>query len=1143
MRDFFTETGKLDNREIKRLILARAVELTKKIDPGFVEKIIDQFWFHDFYNSFVADKTYFDQLLKYLEKTGFEQFNCYDYYFFLFDNLTKKLDRPGLHRLALAFELQQSDRLKPDEFKRLISQLKLSGEKFGIEALKRNHLVKVDKVENVEYVIWEHHTLTEFLTAEYLLTKEYAVQEFEQLTVLKQEGVVAFKPSWSGVLRFLLESAQQKEILDWLLTFMKQFPDNFSDELGELITFIIDQADGETQTRIFNLTYSFYFERLTWLPIWTRNSLHKFIDKSAYKRIREDIKKWTNKTETFVRRGNAAAIIGGMLENNHSLINATEKKFWKNKLIKFIVKPDDDGNGVLQRHCLEALKTYKDEHIIQQLRPLNLLDAQDSLVRETFVELCFSTPNSQQATDVFIEGLKKGSDIYARHGLYLITEKRWLKYFLKKITEDEQFLKAFLNHESIFDKENGDRQLINRLKELKDKSSLKILKKLFFNFLKLEHFHYVEKSNFVKQICLMIGKLDQNFLFEILYEIKSVEQDKIFHRFFDFEEFIAVILTPENCEAYFKAIKDLPEQVKNRAEFAIYTAKRVNGKVGEKVYRMAVKLGKIKPTDAQRQPESWEKMELKRKQERLNQFLKLLGKKKMFFTNVFQYYLQSKDELNEFFKTNKGKNAKKRLIYLAANGVKKIEPIKFKVTIEDKTAKKFHWPVPASYFGDLLDVVNLFKPELIRQNRQRLIDFIPYAFSDDMGRIMEMVEKISDRDLKFVNRMMKNPKDDRRYLVPGTYIYLIGHYAKKGCKLFSTKEVLISFIDDPNLPDYEKRNSLENLELVIKKPDAKFKEYLIKLFKISKDDGLKKIANALLISLYKDEAAMDWRFNQLKQPIEFDKRKIEGMEHSVTKGERELDTLAFAKPLIELNEEKYLLKFFDLVDFSIDFIEKKKPMVEKNKFFEFQYYTWNILFAFIEKLKVNGSFNPLIYLKSFINKRVKKQNTNWIQNKFDNLKLEYTKSNSLYENIYKALDEFEQNNTYSLGQLAVFLFRAQLVETELKKLIITIDSFLELNKNKLPIFRKLSSKTKKWIEEKATLGVLSDSLNNYQGFNLNDLKKELSLFVDKRNEFQHKLFTRPYDIKKLANDSFKLIQHAKKSRQLIQTSLSKILSN
>ena len=59
---------KLDNQEIKKRILENKYPSGFRPSENLVKSILDQFWFHDFYNSFIADEVYLGWLLEYLDK-------------------------------------------------------------------------------------------------------------------------------------------------------------------------------------------------------------------------------------------------------------------------------------------------------------------------------------------------------------------------------------------------------------------------------------------------------------------------------------------------------------------------------------------------------------------------------------------------------------------------------------------------------------------------------------------------------------------------------------------------------------------------------------------------------------------------------------------------------------------------------------------------------------------------------------------------------------------------------------------------------------------------------------------------------------------------------------------------------------------
>src|SRR5690606_23508074 len=95
--------------------------------------------------------------------------------------------------------------------------------------------------------------------------------------------------------------------------------------------------------------------------------------------------------------------------------------------------------------------------------------------------------------------------------------------------------------------------------------------------------------------------------------------------------------------------------------------------------------------------------------------------------------------------------AKTRLIKLAVDeGIKKIDPREIKVTIPDKSkdgGRQFTWSSVAAYYGDLLSLIKVLAPEELKKHRQNIIDFIPYAFSDDMSTIMDLIPEIGDKEL------------------------------------------------------------------------------------------------------------------------------------------------------------------------------------------------------------------------------------------------------------------------------------------------------------------------------------------------------------------------------------------------------------
>jgi len=1119
----FDDPNKLSNEKIRE-------ELTKAgISQELIDSIVEQFWFHDFYNSFVFDIVYFQFLVKFLDKNKPRKFNRYSFYQYFFNQIEKESNgRSILQQIAIAFEKQQSDAIPPDDYTMLLQKVNVPMDKFTTSWMENNHLARIKERDNKELFIWEHHTLTEFLVAEYLLSMESFLEEFQKFAILEEQGITAFKPSWSGVLRFLMESEKRSKIIAWLIGFLEKYPDNLDDNLTELSVYKATEEAPKIKTRIFKLVYESYFKRIVWLPVWARNRLSKLVDDKAYKRLKEDIKEWPNKTETFVRRGNVASIIEGLLENKSKLLTETEKKFWRVKLIEFANNPNDDGNGVLQRHSLGALALFKDDKIIPLVSQKCFEETRDTLVRDEFIQFCYNyAPNSKVAIDNFIKGTKKGSTIYARHGLYKITTRGSIEYFLSEISQDEQFLRSFLEHESIFDKEGADKELIKNIEQQMNPKIVSELKKIIFTVLRIDAYYKEDQSNFLHQIIKLISKHDPKYLFEVLEDIKKEkDEQKIDRLFYDSKEFLALLLTKDNIKQYFKELENFPDRTKRDTRYPVYIAKRLNRDIGELVYQKAVKLGLVEKVDEDYSQKYTGELQKKRRKDTYKSFLNQLEPEpNKYMPSVFKYFLQSRKDIEEQWK----EKDKKRLLKLAVDdGIRKIDPRQFKVKINSRHEgnSQFTWSAPAAYYGDILDVLKEIAPDEITKHRQNIIDFIPYEFGT--GSTLNFIKELQDKELEWVNNVMSDKKDDRRYLIPQTYIYLVGEYAKSGSKLPSVKQVLKSFIDDPEIQEHNRNSALENLVYFIDKSDTDTKKFIKKIFEESKDQELAKIANGLLITIYREEDAIDWRFKKLKEPLPFEGRKMDGMAHEVGPIENEFDTMALAKPLIELRDEKYLQRFLDLLDFSFKVLRDTKD----KKYLDYTSYLWRIVITFVENLKENGSFIPLLELENWIIEHDSYENLNWLRARVKEIKNSYINYVHPYDKLIDGVEGLSKINIPA-AQIAYFLFKAQIVEVELRKLIEGINYFLEKANSKLPIYRKANSETKESLKQ-STLGQLKNELNNYQGKSIERLKTKLSLFDGKRNEFTHQLFQQNKSMYELGQESATYTKHAEDSLELIQ---------
>ncbi len=80
-------------------------------------------------------------------------------------------------------------------------------------------------------------------------------------------------------------------------------------------------------------------------------------------------------------------------------------------------------------------------------------------------------------------------------------------------------------------------------------------------------------------------------------------------------------------------------------------------------------------------------------------------------------------------------------------------------------------------------------------------------------------------------------------------------------------------------------------------------------------------ANELLIEKHKDEEAISWRFNELRNRTFPFKEQTD--VHSVSTHERELREKEFAAPLMKLKHPQYEKQFLDLLGKSFNILKKR----------------------------------------------------------------------------------------------------------------------------------------------------------------------------------------------------------------------------
>lgn len=960
------------NAQIRKKLLENNYSDGWKPSSYLIDSIIQQFWFRDYMSSLISYSPYLEHLKSFLNKNKPTYFDRLNFYTFFFQELFNHDQLEILKKIGVVFELMQTDTLSVKDFRSLLK--KLSDGQITITKLKQKKLIV--NHESKDMLKWAHHSLTEFLTAQKILDSDDSIETTSELILLKHDGIKSIKPSWYGVIRFLLESESKLDFIEWLIKLSSANPEIIDEAFSDTITSISLVNNGQRfpanlQKKLFFLIYNNYKKNLLWLPVWTRNGLGNLLKKSYIDLLKPDLRKTRDETRNFVQRGNVVAIVGQALLEQANLFSASEKEYWKSKFIAYANDPND--NGVLQRHSLYALESYHDEPEITDEVAGNK-DDPDSLIRGAFIQLCGKiAPNYTNAIGYVIDAMSAGSDINGRHALYKITGYEGISYLLQKFIDDDGFLEQFLDKDDIFNykKEKADDVLINHIKNVANEDVIKKLKTIILKAYVTAKVRDNDRAYFLKQIALIVVNSDPNFYKEILHDISNVAEEKErLNKIFDYEHLFPLLLTPENVVDFSEKISNLHERGIRDAQLAIYSVKRNLGDVGNKIYEKALREEIIDPPKQiiERDYEQERKDSI---YERFKDALQIDSNK--YLPTVFGYYVQS-----EFLHQEISDSEKERLKDLAINSnLKKIDPKKFKVTYLDRKTRSGQYTITnlSTYFGDLIRLGLLLFSSELDNYKQKVIDFIPYAYSNDQKTILEVVKIITNDELRWVNDIYLDKKNDVRYLLPSSYSYLVREYSQRGCDLSDSIEVLKSFAIDPLITDHDREYALETLGELIDENDEETKKFLQELFGEYDDDVNKVIsekANELLIEVFRDKPSIEWRFERLRNNITAFKPPSIEKTHWVGKIEQEFLSTSFANPLIELKDQSLIDRFIELLDLSF-------KLIDEPEYSEYSKYLQKIVLSYVRSFTSMAGLQILVLFQNWLDENIEQSTSNWFE--------------------------------------------------------------------------------------------------------------------------------------------------------------------
>jgi len=896
-------------------------------------------------------------------------------------NLIKRV----LEKLALIMEIYQTNEISKDELMNFFDDTKstltlILLTQTTIETFYDKSLIK----DNIQTVSFENPEFQEYLASKELIRLGRLEKVLYDIVVDKE--LQEIHPSWFNTLNFLLE--QKPDLLDKILNFgFKETKLVIDDEYSKLLFKLnYEKLNKETIRAIFKEVLTHYQEREgLWLDLDIAEGLSYFYESTLSDFLKSWIDGRKHKQRLLVKRGNIALIIYFLLKNK-SLANQ-DQRYWKKKLISFA--NDENENGVLQRRSLYALSQFKDPLLINKVK--NTWRHRDELVQRAFLRFCYKTdPNSKLSIKYFIEGTKRDF-LEPRYGIWEITDKKGIKELLGFFKNDPFFFQRFLDEESIF--KDRDKRIIQNVSVILDDEIAKLILDVLIKGLDSPYSYHAENSTFVKGLTILLKEHNSNFLFKLISRIKKA--DKLKANIFAFQNVFASVLEKNQVKRFINELSQIPKS-KRLALWTLQQIKSSDRKQRKEIYEEGrkylkkeyEKFEKFAPEERLQHPELQEEKVYRKFQLRLEPEM---GK---YDLGVFRFYISNKEILERKITEIE----KKRIISLMTGSIfEKFDPKEgyriFKINRRDSNNTNYTWHAWNPIFADCIKLASLLKVD-VSKYRQKIINFIPFAYYEDRKAIFKLIKGVKAKELKYVLSIYKS-NSDLKLFQPESFIKFVKEY-----KLKEATPFIKEFIKEEALSVYNRIEALRIIESL--KPNEDFLEKIFKEYKVSEDESfqLSETANQLLIENYKDRKAISWRFNQLKERI-FEFEEPRGT-HSVGPQESELRKKRFANSLIELKDISYINKFLDLLDFSF------KKINENKQYWSYVEYLWQIAFQYFDNLKFTRSYEPIKQLKNFLQNNLNSDYSNWFKEKLKRLKRSYIVYIGKPSNIADAIKTFNE---------------------------------------------------------------------------------------------------------------------------------------
>jgi hypothetical protein len=648
---------------------------------------------------------------------------------------------------------------------------------------------------------------------------------------------------------------------------------------------------------------------------------------------------------------------------------------------------DENENGVLQRNALSSLIHLYDARVIKELK--GVWEREDRHIKENFLQLCQELdPNSHCSIEYFIDGLNQHLTP-ARHSLSAVKSKSGIKYLLQQFLENNAFLSNFIEESN----RHGDAgvQIVSNIKAVWDKDINNKLQALIPKAFELDTWYESERSLFINLIVVLFKEKKKDYIFDLIKQIPRSE--KLKKNLFCFLNLFSILLDKVQVNRFIKELS----KINNGKWLAFRTLEQIkysNSQFSEEIYEEGRKYFQDEYTETEKRLHE-QKQKPSSELRIYHDFkFKLEPEPGKYSSDVFNFFISNKEQLKSYL-TQSDRQRLKSLV--EGSILDRFDPGKQKLTITAKDGSRTTYTTHpfVHIFGDVIKVSKELNINIKQKYRQKIINYIPFAYHDDQETIFNLIKDIKSKEMKPVLQIYKKRNSDLWRFIPSSLIE-----ASKKYNLIEAIPILQEFVLQKDFNICDRSDALKTSEFL--SLDPKFLKRIFNIYKKSKDSEkhLADIANELLIDIHSENKAVDWRLKQiLKRAFKFTRE--EGV-HSVSKEESELQVKAFASPLMRLKDINYKEQFLELLGNSF------KLLKADSQYYSYSQYMWGIVRAYFENLKEQKSYEPIKKLEDYVSKHATEEGVNWFSYTIKELKRKYIQFIGKPSNIAECIRKYNK---------------------------------------------------------------------------------------------------------------------------------------